>query len=281
MFGFRKRAPAPPPCPSNPGKGTEARVAFSNGTRNWTENVNLVSLAAAEFKKRGYSMVNETTWLRHSDSGFMVLPQLASFQPLEDGGVRTVTTMQINHASLTPAGVFEYQHSAGNTLAESISKGIDQWLQTDFVPLLDALRPKPESCMTMEMAFPAKDDKPARVRRAVLGPVAHFMQAPPSKSEENVAEEHPFCPCCLLTRSFEAFREFIEGDAFYCLRLFAARDAEGTPQADCRVNGDDWASGAEALRNYAKTWPEAGYEFRKQYVVLQSIDKGTESGAAS
>ena len=98
MFGFRKKKPVPPLCPSNPGIGVEAKVAFSTGNRSWTEEVNLVRLAA---------------------------------------------------------------------------------------------------------------------------------------------EEHPFCPCCLLTRSFEAFRGFMEGDGFYCLRLFAARDTEGVPQADCRVNGED------------------------------------------
>jgi hypothetical protein len=37
------------------------------------------------------------------------------------------------------------------------------------------------------------------------------------------------------------------------------------------VNGEDWEKGAQALREYAKTWPPAGYEFRKQYVVLQTL----------
>jgi hypothetical protein len=257
----------------------EAKVAFSTGNRSWTEKVNLVSLAAEVFKKLGYSVANEKTWLRHTDSGFQILPQLVGIQPLDQGGVRSLTTMQTNHPSLIPDGIFEFQHSAGDNIAESISKGFDQWVQTDFVSLLDALRPTVERCTALEMAFPAKDDKPARVRRAVLGPVAHFMQEPPGKAEESAPEEHPFCPCCLLTKTFEAFRDLIEADRFYGLRLFASRDTDGTPAADCRVNGEDWEEGAQALREYAKTWPAASYEFRKQYVVLQSIEKGAESGA--
>jgi hypothetical protein len=278
MFGFRKKKPAPPLCPANPGTGVEAKVAFSTGDRSWTEEVNLVSLAAAVFKEQGYSVTNEKTWLLHGDSGFMILPQFVGIQPLEDGGVQTVTTVQTNHPTLAPGGVFEYQHSMGDSVADSVAKGFDQWVQTDFVTLLDALRPKPESCTALEMAFPARDDKPARVRRAVLGPVAHFMQDPPSQAAENAPEEHPFCPCCLLTNSFEAFRDLIERDGFYCLRLFAARTTEGTPEADCRVNGEDWEKGAQALREYARTWPAAGYEFRKQYVVLQSIEKDASQG---
>jgi hypothetical protein len=67
----------------------------------------------------------------------------------------------------------------------------------------------------------------------------------------------------------------IEGDAFYGLRLFALRDEDGNPGADCRVNGDDWEKGAQAFHAYASTWPSAGYEFRKQYVVLQTVEHGS------
>jgi hypothetical protein len=61
-----------------------------------------------------------------------------------------------------------------------------------------------------------------------------------------------FCACWLLTNSFEAFRDLTESDAFYGLRLLAFRDGDGNPGADCRVNGDDWEKGAQALRAYAK-----------------------------
>ena len=99
----------------------------------------------------------------------MILPQIVEIHPLDKGGVRTVTTMQVNHPELSPDGVFEFQHSTGDNVADSISRGFDQWLQMDFVPLLDALRPKPEACTVLEMALPAKDGRPARVRRAVWG----------------------------------------------------------------------------------------------------------------
>ena len=73
----------------------------------------------------------------------------------------------------------------------------------------------------------------------------------------------------------------MEGDAFYGLRLYAARDENGEPQADCRINGEDWEPGKEALRDYAGTWTPAGYEFRKQYVVLQTVEKGRRAAPLS
>jgi hypothetical protein len=281
MFGFGKRsAPAPTRRKSNPGITAEGKVAFSNGGRSWTEHFNTVTLLASVLKEKGHSAQKEKTWLVEKISGFVLLPQLVELQPLDSGGVQTVTTIQINHSSLTPDGIFEYQHSTGENVADALSKGFDQWAQMDFVPLLQALQLEPKLCTAMVMEFPATDSKPARTRRALLGPVMHYMQNPPSKKgpitanqgqKANADEEHPFCPCCLLTRSFEAFKELIEGESFCGIRLFAARDSERVAQADCRVNGEDWEKGAQALRAYVGTWPEAGYEFRKQYVVLQTL----------
>ena len=83
--------------------------------------------------------------------------------------------------------------------------------------------------------------------------------------------EHPFCPCCFLTNTFDAFKALMESDRFYGIRLFAARGEDGSPQADCRVNGQDWEDGKRALLGYVETWPQAGLEFRKQYVVMQTL----------
>jgi hypothetical protein len=272
MFGFFKKAPGPTKLRSNPGIGTEAKMAMSNGERSWSEAINVVDLAAAALEKQGHRVAHRKTWLEHTESGFTLLPQLVGVQPLDDGGMHTVTTMQSHHPTLIPTGIFEYQHSAGNDVKVAIANGLEQWVQTDFVPLLEALQTQPQSCMQMQMEFPAKDGKSARVRRAILGPIAHYAQEP-IDPKTHAPDDHPFCPCCMLTKSFEAFRQFIEGDDFFALRMFAARDKTGEANADCRVNGDDYNPGMAALRQYASTWVPAGYEFRKQYVVLHTLKK--------
>lgn len=283
MFGFGKKI-APTPCLTNPGITTGGHVAFVRGDKKWEEDFDLIDIATSVLKERGDSVKQEKAWLVHVASQFTLLPKLVTFQPLDEGGVRTTTTVQVNHPVLAPNGLFEYQHSTGDTMANSIRKGIEQWAQVDFVPLLEALQPQPATCTTLKMSIPAEDGNPPRVRRAVLGPVMHYMQKPPAddtvkggqKASEGENDEHPFCSCCLLTHSFEVFKPLFQGDRFYGLRLFAARGEDGTPQADCRVNGDDFEPGAQALREYVKTWPQAGYEFRKQYLVFQNLDKGLD-----
>jgi hypothetical protein len=43
-------------------------------------------------------------------------------------------------------------------------------------------------------------------------------------------------------------------------------------EADCRVNGEDYGPGREALLRHIATWPDRGVEFRKQFVIMQTVD---------
>ncbi|MBO0756800.1 MAG: hypothetical protein J2P54_13145 [Bradyrhizobiaceae bacterium] len=286
MFG---KEAAPKLLPANPGISAAGEVGFSNGQKAWTEHYDVVTLMASVLRDLGHQIESEESWLVHPDSGFVLLPRLVQLTPLEDGGVATTTTLQTHHPALVPDGVFEYQHATGDNVEDSLRKGFDQWAKTSFVALLDALQPTPASCTSLRMTFPEKDGKLAYARRAVLGPVIHWAEHPeiyaksaPGSGEDvegGQGESHDFCPCCLLTRSFEAFKELFEDGGFYGLFLLALRDEKGVPRADCRVNGNDWEKGAEALRKYVTTWPEAGYEMRKQYVVLHTLEKDPEAVA--
>jgi Family of unknown function (DUF6348) len=282
-FRPKPEAGAPKPSKANPGIGTTARVAFANSARSWTEEIDIVEAAARVLGQQGHAVTSHKTWLQLGETGLIVQPQLVSVRPLDKGGVQTVTTVETSHPDVFSSGVFEYQHSTGDNLEQSITTGFDAWAQLDLLVLLDALRTTPESCTTFQMTFPAKDGAPVRFRRALLGPVSYCPANPPpsaaadgptacpTEGESGAGAHPPFCTCCLLTNSFQAFKDMIEGDGFFGMRLFAMRDAEGVSQADCRVNGEDFELGATALREYVSKWPKRGFEFRKQYVVVQSV----------
>src|SRR5579872_2745713 len=256
---------------TNPGQGIEAKFAVSGRKASDVENINVLELLECVFRDRKIQAHRHETCLELPESKLIIMPQIGGIQLMERGGVQTVTTIQIHHPTLVPKGVFEYQHSWGDTARDAITKGFDQWLKVDFVTFQDALLPKPSTCMSMEMSFPEKDGNPGYQRRAVLGPVAHFQSQPQVPSAGETAEEHPFCACCFFTNTIEAFKELIQGKEFCAIRFFAARGDDGLPQSDCRVNGDDWPDGAEALREYVKSWKGTGYEFRKQYALIQTI----------
>lgn len=288
-WGFGKKPESntslpPPMLKANPGLTTGGRVHLTNANRSWTEEFDVVDILAQVMKQNGYEVTSHNTWLEHPDSGMVIQPQLAELKPVHDGGMQTVTTIQVNHVKLVPAGTFEFQHAMGTDSNESFAKGFDQWAQMDWIALLEALTDRPEKCTSMQMNLPATEGKHGLIRRAVLGPVAHFMERPPEieKQDPQSAEgdEHDFCPCCLLTKSFRAFQSFLEADGFFGIKMFALRGKDGTPQANCRINGEEWEAGAIALREFATTWPDVGYEYRKQYVVLHSLDKQPVSETA-
>jgi hypothetical protein len=260
----RQKVP-PKTSPANPTRGTSFSIAFTNASRKWTEAVDLLSSLSAVLTKGGHSNSVYKSWVE-LDSGLIVQPGIVGFQPMEKGGVRTATTIEVSDTDRIPAGVFEFQHATGKDTSESICNGFEGWMQLDLPVFLDALRDKPEQCAFMQIDSPVKGDSPARRRRVVLGPVSHLVTRPP----QNEPEEHPFCPCCLFTNTAEVSKEKLMDDRFYGIRLFAMRDEHGAAAADCRVNGEDWEGGKTALRDYVKTWPDRGVEFRKQYIIIQS-----------
>ncbi len=276
MFEWLRRKPPPQRTKASvPGIGATARVAFANGEKTWTEEFNVVSAASEALSRTGHEVLSHETWLEHCSTWYSLHPRLVELHPLENGGVRTVTTLEIRHPRLVPSGIFEFQHATGDTSQESVISGLEQWAKLDFVPLLDALRETPALCMVLEMTLPESNHARQLKRRAVLGPVAHYAQRPAAADDATRVgdeAEHPFCPCCLLTTSFEAFKSLLSPHDFCGIRLYAARNEHGQSQADCRVNGQDWEAGKKALCEYVTGWPERGFEFRKQYVVLQSLN---------
>ncbi len=280
MLSWFRRRPDPrgrPTCHANPGRGTRGRVGFERDGRNWTEEVDVVRTMERVLGRQGQPVKARDNWLEHRPSGLIIRPQLVKAVALENSGVRSVTTVELAHPALVPDGTFEFQHGWGDDLEASVNRGFDMWAKTDLVPLFDALLPTPATCMMMEMEFPAKEGKPALTRRAILGPVAHFRKEPPPP--DAAEDPHPFCTCCFLTNTFIAFKDLIEDTGFIAIRFFAARNDDGAPGADCRVNGVNHQSGAEALRQYAATWPGSGYEFRKQYVVIHTRGEAKAASA--
>ena len=193
-----------------------------------------------------------------------------SYISIYEDKVRTGTTIQIHHPVLFPDGIFEYQHSVGATLDEALNEGFRLWLESDWYVLLDVATDKASDYMRLEMTF--DDVEPAFKRRISFGNVLHYYEYPPAVSAETEHEdEHDFCPCCLLTHSLEAFQPLLQSQQNYAIRLFASRDDSGKVDADCRVNGEDWDAGLAGLKAYAEQWPDAGFEFRKQYVVVRNV----------
>jgi hypothetical protein len=259
MFSWFRKAPRPPaPAPDNPGRGRTVRVAFSNAQRTWEETDDLVTSLATTLDALGHETKVMGDWVKFGE--FSLVPQVVNVEPLENSGVKTAITIQIAHDALIPGGIFEYQNSSGTDVRDSFAKAFQSWADLDLPVFLDAQRAKPAMCMVMQMPPD---------RRLVFGPTLQMVQNP-----ETIKGEHDFCPCCLFTNSIDAFDALLKDQAFYGVRLFASRDAEGHIEADCRVNGVDRPEGAAALIRYAQTWPDRGFEDRKQSVCIQTREAG-------
>ena len=200
-------------------------------------------------------------------SGLCLDAEFGDPEVLADGDVRIVTRTLAWHAAF-PDGLLEYQHACGPDVRAAVLSGFTQWSRLDLPALEDAIPGEEQQCLHMTMAIPERDGAPPRRRRVVHGPTARWVADGAAQAED---PDHPFCPCCMPQAIFEALQPVLMDDAPHGVRLFAIRNADGSVEADCRIDGEDFPEGAEALREYAAGWPGSGAEFRKQYLVVRTL----------
>lgn len=222
-------------------------------------------------KEEGYSC--------HSENGEICLPQglAASVEyleslPIGENSVRTTSKITCKHILHFPEGIFEFQHASSSSEKESLLNGFRTWALTDLATLIDAIADTSETCLVMETSWPPKDGETELKRKIFMGPYIHSATESVVNVEDCKHECHDFCPCCLFTKSFDAFKAQLTSQEFVGVRLYASRYADGTVVADCRVNGADFPLGVEHLKKYAESWPHRGLEFRKQYVAIRTMD---------
>lgn len=211
--------------------------------------------------ERGHAFTREPDHLALS-SGLLLRPRFIESHVAASGSIRSTTAIDVLHDSLIPRGLHEYQHAVGDRVDSAVASGFDTWEQVDLAVLEDALRHTPSVCTVMEMTFSG------RKRRILLGPTAHLAR---QRASSHDIDEHSYRPGCLFQNSMDAFKDLLDSDCFYGIRLFAARDQDGVATADCRINGRDFPAGAKALTDYARNWPGHGVEFRKQYIAIQTL----------
>lgn len=209
------------------------------------------------------------------DDGLQLVPHMVNMAAQSDESWRTSTVVEVYHPLIKDL-IFEYQHSAGSSQLESLHDGFNNWARMDLATLRDAIQPELE-CASLGLGYTDESTGEAYQRQVVLGPTAHYQQQPQahahahgSQDHADNDDDHDFCPCCLFTNSMEAFTDLLKGREFLGVRLYAARDAQGEVSADCRVNGEDYPAALPYLQAYAQSWPQAGLEFRKQYVVIRN-----------
>jgi hypothetical protein len=188
---------------ANPGKYLKGKFTFTGGNKSWLEEVNAIHCMTEALKGGGQSFTAHKSWVELA-GGFTIMPRFVSFQPLDSGSVQTVTTVEVSNPAGIPPAVFEFQHSTGDNVRDSFVKGFESWMQTDLPVFMDALREQPKQCTFLQIELPAGSGK----RRAVLGPVAHLVPKPLREQKQpEVGEEHPFCPCCLFTKTGDIWKK--------------------------------------------------------------------------
>lgn len=253
---------------NNKNIGKTINIEYTKDEESWHENIDLIECLSTALTKNDIKHQKHDAFISIQDNIFLQ-PEFLRFGFIRDDVISTSTKIDVFHQTHMPRGIFEYQHSFALSVEQSIIMGFSSWIELDLVTILDALNGSNElRTLTFNHANTEKN------RLITLGATSHYTQ-----NEKDVDEAHSFCPCCLFTNSFDAFKELLNSDDIFGIRLFVKRNEDGTIDADCRVNGFDFDAGKSLLMDYAKKWPERGLEFRKQYVFVTFFNRSDSTYA--
>lgn len=135
--------------PAEPVEVVEGRMTFSDGERTWEEAFDCVSLLLETLRRQGRVVRAEDGRVLDESTGLVLRPVLVDVQPIHGRGVRTGTKIEVRHPTGIPVPVFEFQHSTGGTIAESLNAGFESWASCDLMALSDAIRVDPLDCTAM------------------------------------------------------------------------------------------------------------------------------------
>ena len=145
MFDFLRKKRIPPLRQDNPGDGAfvDYRVEETGELQQFDLTAMLQqALASESVRSKPHKQALEL------ENGLILQPRFFDCES-HSNGMRTATTIQVDHPQLLPGGLFEFQHSLGPDFGQSLRLGFEQWALTDLATLSDALLTEPEHSMAM------------------------------------------------------------------------------------------------------------------------------------
>jgi hypothetical protein len=158
-------------------------------------------------------------------------------------------------------GVREHVFGHGPDIAAAEADAATQIASEVIPPLVEATTGIASVCGFEESGKPSVvlPDRFPPGWRIVLGPLWRWT----------ATGRAPCCLHCILTVGSGALAPLFERGAPACLRIFVGRKADGSAQADCRVDGTDRPEMAARIVERARLWPaEDGFTMRRQTLML-------------
>ena len=260
------------------GPSLSGEVTIRHGGQSRVEPFDVVASLAAALDRREFEFETldahdpNAVRLRLSVTGLELRTLVHGIHALSDGRRQTVSVVAVQHPTLFPAGLFEYQHATGRFVSGALVTGFADWIDTDLDVLVEAVTGQADRCTLLDVIVPpSADDPTTRRRRAFIGPIEQRGSSALPRAPEPATEGAVFGPSLVLTRSPEAFGPLLDQDDVVAIKFYGVRRTDGFTGADCRVNGREFAPGKAALHQYVKTWPGRGPRAEKQYVVIRTM----------
>lgn len=175
---------------------------------------------------------------------------------------------------LFPGPIFEFVYGWGSSTKVATINAFERWIDSDFPVIHDFLADhKLENGHTSEVKIASNSGETGEQIswKGIIGPLLIFKGGEVVYDQENRNE--------IIKPLFEAITgDFLGRRGMYPIRCFMSKNSDQQIEVDCRVNGEEWKRGYDALVECCQRWEVQDYLFWKQYLLIYSLEGNLEEG---
>lgn len=226
-------------------------------------NININRCISKAFIEYGYEMPISEKEVFFSPLKIWITGKLDHREDSLKGNIHARLIIKTRHEGLFPDGIFEFAYGGGTDMESAIIDAAYRWIQSDFNTIHDLLCTAKEHNHDGNKADVVSMTPQGEVLgwEIVFGPL---ISTTIEGVKQKISQDEIFW------RLFDVITEDLLGEkGIYPIKFFAIQNEKNEIDADCRLNGQDWQKGREALLEYIREWNLKDiFHWRKQYVIV-------------
>lgn len=242
LFDFFKKKQAPTPVAPEP---------------EIDANVYLIAALYHKLDKMGYKVEKHPQYLSLIVNGDLEIAGMIIDEPNNHPSIIHAMFVTI-HPVYFPEGIEEHLAGLGSTIEEKVETALVNYIQSIFLTIMDSL----SDSHVPELDFMTMTGDQMVLWHPKIGDLMTQEQWMPIEGEP------------LYEVIGEKVKKNLTGNKLNWIKLFAAKQPDGSVIAECILNNVPWPEGTAAIGAYAESWDTGGrFKTMKQFIMFRKCDE--------
>ncbi|QES90103.1 DUF6348 family protein [Rhizosphaericola mali] len=152
-----------------------------------------------------------------------------------------------------PEGIEDNIVGIGDSIEEKINSVLNNYIHTTFLPIANSINESYEPDITMSIS--------AQIYQVEIGEIGK------QGNWDKIPEQYIF-----FELLYNQLAQVISLEKFNWLKVYIARQADGTISGECLLNNQNWEEGMSILIQYANSWGVThSFQGLKQFIMVKKL----------